>query len=112
MRNLIQQTVMKGENLHPLQNANEKKRIASFVDSWHPDIRKADFKSKKMESAFSFLAAKIAVCRSDCARRPFGLVGKEKIILASLRYFFLPSLAAIPGKLATKTTRNKNAYPR
>lgn len=74
-------------------------------------IRPADFKKRK-KSAFSFLAAKIAVCRSDCARRPCGLVGQEKIILATLRYFFQPSLATIPGKQAEKTTRNKNAYPR
>lgn len=56
-------------------------------------IRPADFKRKRKKSAFSFLAAKIAVCRNDCARRPFGLVGRKKIILATLRYFFLPGLA-------------------
>jgi len=36
--------------------------------------------------------------------------GGEKIILAPLRYFFPPSLAAIPGKQAARTARNKNAY--
>jgi len=40
-----------------------------------------------------------------------GLVGRKKIILAPLRYFLSPSLAAIPGKQAGKTSRNKNAYP-
>ncbi|WP_347074516.1 hypothetical protein [Bacteroides stercoris] len=43
--------------------------------------------------AFSFLAANIAVCRATPARRPYGLVGWKKIILAALRYFFPPSLA-------------------
>lgn len=70
----------------------------------------ADFGNDKPESAFSFLAAKIAVCRVDCARRPCGLVGREKIILAALRYFFPSSLVAIPVKQAIKTSRNKNAY--
>lgn len=71
-----------------------------------------EFNNKKTNSAFSFLAAKIAVCRIDCARQPYGLVGWKKIILATLRYFFPPSLAAIPAKQTTHPTRNKNAYPR
>jgi len=46
-------------------------------------------------TAFSFLAAKIAVCHATPARRPSGLVGRKKIILATLRYFFPPSLAGM-----------------
>jgi len=44
-------------------------------------------------TASSFLAAKIAVCRATPARRPCRAGWREKIILASLRYFFPPSLA-------------------
>ena len=47
----------------------------------------------KTDYAFPFLAAKIAVCRTECARQPCGQVDRKKIILATLRYFFLPGLA-------------------
>ncbi|WP_155519230.1 hypothetical protein [Bacteroides uniformis] len=78
----------------------------------YTNSREADFRTEKLKSAFSFLAAKVAVFRADRARRPLkGLVGRKKIILAPLRYFLSPSLAAIPGKQAGKTSRNKNAYP-
>ena len=90
-----------------------KRPVYPLSDSMkHPNNREADFRTKKLRSAFSFLAAKVTVCRADCARRPLkGLVGRKKIILAPLRYFLSPSLAAIPGKQAGKTSRNKNAYP-
>ena len=65
--------------------------------------------NSKTNSAFPFLAAKIAVCRTECARQPCGQVDRKKIILATLRYFFPSSLAAIPDKRTTHPTRNKNA---
>ena len=71
--------------------------------------RKADFRTENPRSAFSFLAVKIAVFRADCARRPLSGAGlaEKKIILASLRYFLSPSLAAIPGKQTGKTSKIK-----
>ena len=69
----------------------------------------AKYGNNKTDYAFPFLAAKIAVCRTECARQPCGLVDRKKIILATLRYFFPSSLAAIPGKRTTHPTRNKNA---
>lgn len=58
----------------------------------------ADFGNDKLESAFSFLAAKIAVCRVDCARRPYGLVGREKS--SSLRSGIFPENPAFPEAFA------------
>ena len=53
------------------------------------------FYAADMMTASSFLAAKIAVCRATPARRPCRAGCLEKIILASLRYFFPPSLAGM-----------------
>ena len=53
------------------------------------------FYAGDMMTASSFLAAKIAVCRATPARRPCRAGCLEKIILASLRYFFPPSLAGM-----------------
>lgn len=64
-----------------------------------------EFNNKKTNSAFSFLAAKIAVCRIDCARQPYGLVGWKKIILATLRYFFSAKPCRNPRQ--TDNTSNK-----
>lgn len=46
---------------------------------------------------FHFYKAKVLDC-IFCARRPFGPVGRKKIILAALRYFFPPSLATKNGQ--------------
>ena len=54
--------------------------------------------NSKTDYAFPFLAAKIAVCRTECARQPCGQVDRKKIILAALRYFFPPSLATKNGQ--------------
>lgn len=70
----------------------------------------ADFRNKP-KSAFSFLAAKIAVCLPDCARRPYGLVGGRKSSSLRSGIFFSPSLDTITDKQAAHPTRNKNAYP-
>lgn len=50
------------------------------------------FYAADMMTASSFLAAKIAVCRATPARRPCRAGCLEKIILASLRYFFRQAL--------------------
>ena len=53
--------------------------------------------NSKTDYAFPFLAAKIAVCRTECARQPCGLVDRKKIILATLRYFFRQALPQSPA---------------
>ena len=40
--------------------------------------RPAAFRAERLRSAFSFLAVKIAVCRTDCARRPLKGLGWQK----------------------------------
>ncbi|WP_195650908.1 hypothetical protein [Bacteroides eggerthii] len=47
--------------------------------------RKADFRTEKLRSAFSFLAVKIAVCWDDCARRPLAGAGLAERKSSSLR---------------------------
>ncbi|GAE84884.1 hypothetical protein [Bacteroides reticulotermitis] len=63
----------------------------------------ADF-GNKPESAFSFLAAKIAVCPMIAQGGPSDWLA-EKNHPRKLRYFFSPSLAANPGQ--TDSTSNK-----
>jgi hypothetical protein len=47
--------------------------------------RKADFRTENPRSAFSFLAVKIAVFRTDCARRPLSGAGLAERKSSSLR---------------------------
>ncbi|MBU8995286.1 hypothetical protein, partial [Phocaeicola vulgatus] len=61
----------------------------------------------------SFLAAKIVVFQAGPARRPFGLVAREKNLPHALRerIFSRQALPETAEKQTGGSTRNKNAYP-
>lgn len=61
--------------------------------------RSAFFVFVQERSVFPLLGGKGLGLPAFCCKAALsGLAGQEKIILASLRYFFLPSLAPVIGK--------------
>ncbi len=81
-------------------NSKQKRRMCGKLKNGC--IRKskstnAKYGNNKTDYAFSFLAAKIAVCRADCARRSCGLVDRKKSSSLRSGIFFRQALPQSPA---------------